>query len=42
LFHRGLRVAAHQRRYGGRRHGTDPDHMPSVLIGVGSRRRSAS
>jgi hypothetical protein len=29
LFHRGLRVAAHQRRYGGRRHGTDPDHMPS-------------
>ena len=30
LFHRGLRVAAHQRRYGGRRHGTDPDHMPSA------------
>lgn len=29
LFHRGKRVAAHQRRYGGRRHGTDPDHMPS-------------
>jgi transposase len=29
LFHRGQRVAAHQRRYGGRRHGTDPDHMPS-------------
>jgi transposase len=25
-----LRVAAHQRRYGGRRHGTDPDHMPSA------------
>ncbi|MHC2634729.1 hypothetical protein ACVIU7_008115 [Bradyrhizobium liaoningense] len=22
LFHRGSRVAAHQRRYGGRRHGT--------------------
>src|SRR5215211_3644508 len=30
LFHRGLRVAAHQRRYSGRRHGTDPDHMPSA------------
>jgi transposase len=30
LFHRGLRIAAHQRRYGGRRHGTDPDHMPSA------------
>src|SRR4051794_711033 len=30
LFHQGLRVAAHQRRYGGRRHGTDPDHMPSA------------
>ena len=29
VFHRGQRVAAHQRRYGGRRHGTDPDHMPS-------------
>lgn len=29
IFHRGRRVAAHQRRYGGRRHGTDPDHMPS-------------
>ena len=27
LFHRGQRVALHQRRYGGRRHGTDPDHM---------------
>ena len=30
MFHRGKRVAAHQRRYGGRRHGTDPDHMPSA------------
>src|SRR5258708_2226860 len=30
LFHRGVRVAAHQRRYGGRRHGTDPDHIPSA------------
>jgi transposase len=29
IFHRGQRVAAHQRRYGGCRHGTDPDHMPS-------------
>ena len=29
IFHRGKRVASHQRRYGGRRHGTDPDHMPS-------------
>jgi transposase len=30
VFHRGLRVAAHPRRYGGPRHGTDPDHMPSA------------
>jgi transposase len=29
IFHRGQRVAAHERRHGGRRHGTDPDHMPS-------------
>jgi transposase len=29
IFHKGRRVASHQRRYGGRRHGTDPDHMPS-------------
>jgi transposase len=29
VFHRAQRVAAHERRYGGRRHGTDPDHMPS-------------
>src|SRR4051794_27370939 len=28
VFHRGQRVAAHPRRFGGRRHGTDPDHMP--------------
>jgi transposase len=28
VFHRGQRVAAHQRRFGGRRHGTNPDHMP--------------
>ena len=30
VFHRGRRVAAHPRRYGGRRHGTDPGHMPSA------------
>jgi len=30
VFHRGQRVAAHERRYAGRRHGTDPDHMPSA------------
>jgi transposase len=30
VFHRGQRVAAHQRRYGGPRHGTDRDHMPSA------------
>lgn len=29
IFHRGKRVAVHQRRYGGPRHGTDPDHMSS-------------
>ena len=30
IFHRGKRVASHARRYGGRRHGTLPDHMPSA------------
>jgi transposase len=30
IFHRGQRVAAHERRHGGRRHGTDPEHMPSA------------
>ena len=30
VFHRGKRVAAHHRRYGGPRHGTLPDHMPSA------------
>jgi transposase len=30
IFHRGKRIAVHERRYGGRRHGTDPDHMPSA------------
>src|SRR5262245_4621842 len=30
IFHRGQRVAAHVRRYGGPRHGTILDHMPSA------------
>ena len=30
VFHRGKRVASHARRYGGLRHGTLPDHMPSA------------
>jgi len=30
VFHRGQRVAVHQRRYMGRKHDTDPDHMPST------------
>ncbi|MGA9883908.1 MAG: IS21 family transposase, partial [Candidatus Acidiferrales bacterium] len=30
IFHRGKRVAAHTRRYGGPRHGTLPEHMPSA------------
>ena len=30
VFHRGKRVAAHTRRYGGWRHGTDPEHTPSA------------
>ncbi len=30
VFHRGQRVACHERRHGGPRHGTDPDHMPSA------------
>ena len=29
IFHRGQRVGVHQRRYMGRKHGTNPDHMPS-------------
>jgi transposase len=29
VFHRGKRVAAHARRYGGQRHHTHPEHMPS-------------
>jgi transposase len=30
IFHRGKRVATHLRRYGGPRHGTQPEHMPSA------------
>jgi transposase len=30
VFHCGKRVAAHARRYGGPRHGTQPEHMPSA------------
>jgi transposase len=30
IFHRGQRVAAHPRRFGGSRHGTLPEHMPSA------------
>ena len=30
VFHRGKRVAAHARRHGGPRHGTQPEHMPSA------------
>lgn len=29
IFYRGQRVGAHERRYGGSRHGTNPDHMPA-------------
>ena len=29
IFHRGQRVGGHQRRYMGRKHGTNPEHMPS-------------
>jgi len=30
IFHRGKRVAAHARRHGGPRHGTQAEHMPSA------------
>jgi transposase len=30
VFHHAKRVAAHQRRYSGQRHRTEPDHMPSA------------
>jgi len=29
IFHRGQRVAVHERRYTGRKQGTNPEHMPS-------------
>jgi transposase len=29
IFYRGQRIGLHERRAMGRRHGTDPDHMPS-------------
>ncbi len=30
IFFHGNRIAVHERRYGGARHGTDPAHMPSA------------
>ena len=30
IFHQGKRIAVHQRRYGGPKHGTDIAHMPSA------------
>ena len=30
IFHRGKRAATHMRRYGGPRHGTQSEHMPSA------------
>jgi transposase len=30
LFFQGNRIAVHERRYGGSRHGTNPEHMPSA------------
>jgi transposase len=30
IFHRGQRVASHERRHGGPRHGTNVEHMPSA------------
>jgi transposase len=30
IFFQGNRIAVHERRYGGARHGTDPAHMPSA------------
>jgi hypothetical protein len=32
IFHRGQRVGVHQRRYMGRKHGTDPDHTPAKIV----------
>ena len=42
IFHRGKRVAAHLRRYGGRLHGTDPEHMPVPIAVMPSGRPNAS
>ncbi len=42
VFHRGQRVAAHDRRHGGQRHGTDPEHMPSAHAATLNGRRPAS
>lgn len=42
IFFKGKRVAAHQRRYGGARFGTDPDHMPVRTAATRNGRRSAS
>ena len=36
IFHKGGRVAAHERRYGGAAHGTDPAHMPKDHRGYAS------
>ena len=36
IFHKGRRVAAHERRYGGAAHGTDPAHMPKDHRGYAS------
>jgi transposase len=30
IFFQGKRIAVHERRYGGMRHGTKPEHMPSA------------
>jgi transposase len=36
IFHKGRRVAAHERRYGGAAHGTNPEHMPKDHRGYAS------
>lgn len=36
IFHKGRRVAAHERRYGGAAHGTKPEHMPKDHRGYAS------
>ena len=42
VFHRGKRVAAHARRYGGPRHGTDPSTCRARIGVMPSGRRNAS